>query len=134
MTRITLVVAALLLTALGGNAAAAEIDSGHKSKHAQKVMVLLNSIGVNSSEVRDFVEKVDSEVDMQNGYLHLAQREIPGGGRIALRWRVSNKHEPDPRSSKRLELALTPPADSALSNFEMIARTDSFTVRYRLDF
>ena len=133
MTRNTLVVAALLLTALGSNAAAAETKHEHPSNHAQKVLVLLNSMGVNSREVQSFVGKVDAEIDMRDGYLNLAQRDMPGG-KIALRVRVANKHQPDPRSSKRFELAFTPSPDSAFSRFEVIARTDSFTVNYRLNF
>lgn len=90
-------------------------------------------MGVNSREVQSFVSKIDSEVDMQDGYLKLAQRDMPGG-KLALRVRVASKHAPDPRSSRRLELAFTPAPDSALSRFEVIARTDSFTVNYRLNF
>lgn len=125
--------AALLLTNLGGIAAAAE-ETEHRSKSAQKVIVLLGSMGINSKEVRDFVTKVDAEVDVRNGYLNLAQREMPGGATLALRYRLGNKHYKDPRSSKRLELALTPPEDSTFSNFEIKARTDSISVNYRYKF
>lgn len=123
MVRNMLVVAALLLTNLAGNAAAAE-DPEHPSKNAQKLIATLNTLGLNSPEVREFVEDINSHV--KNGYFNFAQQEMLGG-EFALRYRMRSS-EFD--TSKRLELSYTPED----SHTVITAQTNGIRVNYRLKF
>ena len=121
MVRNSLIVAALLLTVLTANKAAAD-DSGYPSKNAQKFLATLNSVGINNQEVRDFVEDANSHVE--NGYLNLAKQDVLGG-ELALRYGLNVPGQP-----RRLELHYAPED----SHFMATARTDSVKFEYRLKF
>jgi hypothetical protein len=116
-----LVVAALLLTNLTGIAAAADTPE-HPSKNAQKLIATLNALGINSPEVQDFMNEVNSHVE--NGYFNFAQQDMMGG-KLALRYPVSV-----PGIPHRLELNYTPND----SHVAVTARTDGIMVSYKLKF
>src|SRR5690349_17488538 len=84
MVRKMVVVAALLLTGLTGIATAAE-NSEHRSKNAQKVLAVLNSLGMTDPDVKNFVAEVDSKVD--DGYLNFTRNEV-AGGELTLRYHL----------------------------------------------
>ncbi|MDE3016757.1 MAG: hypothetical protein KGI29_07580 [Pseudomonadota bacterium] len=126
MVRRKLVVAALLLANLAGIAAAADTYE-HSSKHAQKLMATLDSLGIDNPQVRKFVSEVDAHID--NGYLNLAGRDAPGGS-IMLRYRFAAAL-PSGLSNRRLELAYQP---QDVPHLEVVARTDGVTISYHFKF
>lgn len=105
MTRIILIVAALLLGNLESIAAAADVPE-HQSKNARKVIATLNSIGINSKDVRNLIEAADARVD--RNYLYLNEQEGMGG-KIALRYRLnSNNTAKSLGMNRKLELHYAP--------------------------
>ena len=97
--RKTLVVAALLLTSLSKVAVAAELPK-HQSKNADRILVVLNSIGVNDPQVKEFIDKVDSHVD--DGYLTFSEQKT-SQGKITLHYLLDGK-----LSSREVELKFVP--------------------------
>lgn len=128
MVRRKLVVAALLLANLAGIATAADIYE-HNSNHARKLIATLNSLGINSKQVREFISDIDASVNHENKTLSLAGHEVPGG-HVMLRYRFGAVPVGS-QSHKRLELAYQP---QNVPHLEVVARTDSIMVSYHFKF
>lgn len=128
MNTIRLAVALLLLTAMTGVAAADDkIQTGNplaepQTKKVRKIYVILNSIGVNSPEVKQFIESVDARVD--NGYLMLREERV-ANGTLTLHYELSGGLR-----AKQIELRFTPDD----SNWQATARPDAVMVNYKLKF
>ncbi len=127
MDKKRLVAASLLLATLADVALADDNKTGTslmqpQTKKVRKVEVILNSLGINSAEVRQFIDAVDERVE--GGYLNLAEDRI-AGGRIVLHFQLGGGV-----TAKQLELKYTP--DN--SNWEATARTNAVMVNYRLQF
>lgn len=128
MTRSVLLVAALLIINLGGNAAAAEPPE-HKSKNAQKLIATLDSVGINRKEIKDLITAAHSHVS--HGYIYLAEKKI-GGGHLSLRYSIGGASKLGMQhSSRKLELHYSP---KKMNNLHFIAKTDLFLVRYHLEY
>ena len=128
MTRSVLIVAALLLFNLVGIAAAAEPPE-HKSKSAQKLLATLDSVGINSKEVRDLISTAQSHVS--HGYIYLAEKKMLGGN-VSLRYSIGGSAKLGmSHSSRRLELHYSPKNNNKL---HFIAKTVLFLVRYHLEY
>lgn len=122
MTRNVLVVAALLLVNLEGIAAAADPPSEHRSKHAQKLIATLDSVGINNRDIQQFITSADSHVD--KGYFYLTQQEAAGGN-MSLRYRLGGRP-----SIRQMELHYAPEN----SRVELSAHTHSVRVSYQFEF
>lgn len=130
MTRIRLVVAALLLPGLVGTAAAAENPEhlSTKSKHARQALVVLGQIGVNSPEIVEFVDYIDQKIE--GGRLKIAE-ERAMGGTLALSYRLTTKDMPMGIKGRREpELKFTPDD----SHWEYTATPHAVMANYRLRF
>lgn len=118
-----LIVAALLLLPLGRSAAAAERPE-HQSKSAQKLIATLESVGINRSEIKHFIQQTDTHVS--HGYFYLTEKKVPGG-KLSLRY-VLSSHDMGPTySSRRLELHYSLTGND---RFHVIARTNVVLFRY----
>lgn len=122
MSRFFLIVAALLLSNLGGNAAAAEHNE-QRSKRAQKIIATLESIGVNNSEVKNFVAQYDAHVDGK--YFYLSDNKMKEG-RLSLRYQLGERP-----SMKNLQLNFTPQYNSHVN---MTLSTEGAMIRYHYEF
>ncbi len=125
-----LIVALLLLATLGNPAAAAEPPE-HESKNARKLLAALSSMGINDPDITNLASTIDEHID--EGYLNLAERDVPGG-KLALRYRLSSSSVPGDTSSrggiKRVELHYAP--DN--SRWEASAAPDLLMVKYNYKF
>jgi hypothetical protein len=115
------VVAALLLICLAGMAAAAETNE-HASRNAEKILTILNSVGINDPQITQFIGRVDSHI--HDKYLDLSEERMMGGN-LSFRYNMNNGI-----STRQLELMYTPDD----SHIQAIAKTDGITVNYKLKF
>src|SRR5690348_2227754 len=115
-------VAALLLANLPATAVAAD-NSGHPSKNAQKVVATLNMLGINSPEIKEFVDELNTHV--KNGYFNLTEEQALGGT-FSLRYPLNASGEPH-----RLQLNYSP---EDMPHWNVTARRDSVMITYKLKF
>lgn len=80
-------------------------------------------MGINSSEVVDFVEYIDRRVD--NGKIHIAEETVLGG-KLSFGYRLEDKI-----GVKQFELRFTP---SDRSNWAATATTEGVLVNYNIKF
>jgi hypothetical protein len=117
-----MIVAALLLSNLGGNAAAADKNE-QRSKRAQKIIATLESAGINNSDLKNLIAEADTHVEGKYFYLSDNKTE---SGRLSLRYQFGGKP-----SVKRLQLNFTPEYNS---NINMTLSTEGAMIRYRYEF
>ena len=122
MTKLALVVAALLLTGLACNAVAAE-EKKRQSKNAAKVLATLEKIGLKGDEIKNLISEIDDRVERK--HLRIFSQEERDGGRLILRYKLSTNV-----SSRRFELFYTPASDSG---WTFSAKTDAVMLNYRYD-
>lgn len=127
MVRMTLVVAALLLTMQPVTAVAAEKpglepEKALKSDKARQVVVLLGALGVNSTDAKALIADIDSRVD--GGKLNITNDRI-GSGTLKFHYLLGNGLDAD-----NFELEYTP--DN--SNWRGVAHRDSVMVQYQYKF
>jgi hypothetical protein len=117
----TLVVAALLLTSFSQVAIAAE-KTEHQSNNAHRVIIVLDSMGVNNPTIRDFIGHIDDHI--QDGYLTLSEQKVMNG-KLMLHYQLNGKI-----GSKQLEMKFTP--DN--SHMEYTATSHQIMATYTIHF
>ncbi len=116
------VVAALLLMVVPEMAVAAQDEPEHKSKNARKALIILGHMGVDSREVREFVQTIDSRIE---GDYFTIRKERIENGTIRLHYRLGEGVR-----LKNIELQYAP--DN--SNWTATARPDSVMLNYSYKF
>lgn len=127
MKRLLLVVAALLLTAPAGHAAAATSPEQPLSKRAAKTLAVLNSLGVNDPQITQLVIEADRR-HREDGY-HLYEEKVPGG-KVVLRYQGQSYFYQKNTLSNRIGLVYQF-NDIPL---ECAGNTRSVMINYRLKF
>jgi hypothetical protein len=125
MTRIVLVVAALLLTNLMGVAAAADHpeQKSKKSDHARNTLIVLGHMGLDTKEISEFVTYVDERVE--GGRFRIAEERIMGG-KLSLSIKLNSSGD-TPRGP---ELRFTPDD----SDWDCTANLKGVMVNYKITF
>jgi hypothetical protein len=122
MTKIALVVAALLLMGLACEAVAAETKK-RQSKNAVKVLATLEKIGLKGNEIKNLINVIDDRVEKRQ--FRIFSQEYENGGRLILRYKLSTNV-----STRRFELFYTPSSDSG---WTFSAKREAVMINYRYD-
>ena len=121
MTRISILVASLLLIGLADVAAAADVPE-HNSPNAQKLLATLNMVGINNQDVQQFINNADSRVE--HGYLYMAEGDAMGG-KLSLRYELGGGV-----GSRQMELRYAPDD----SHMQVTVRTNIALVGLHYEF
>lgn len=110
----------LLLCTNAQNANAEEVQE--LSKNSKKIIIIMNSVGLNNKDLHQLVHYVDSRVD--DGYFNITEEQVVGG-KISLQYELGTKI-----GTEQFQLKYAPEN----SNFEYTARTNAVMVNYNLKF
>lgn len=133
MSRISVVVAALLLVIIENHVAvAAEIpehtapyaNASLKQKKVEKLLEMLRSIGISDPNITRLANEIDNR--RRNGYLLLHEEQVQGGN-LSLRYTTDNGGG---LAVKHFELLYAPEN----SHTEYSVRSNAVMVNYKLNF
>ena len=123
MSRIVVIVALLLISGLGNDAAAEEGLKETSKDKAKKVRAYLEAIGINNPKIVEFTSTVGERMEGRN--LRLAEQQLESG-RLVLHYRATPKI-----GIKQMELKFQP---NYSKNTEFVVSTHGVMYQYKYNF